>query len=188
MSYEHQRAFAQRGGADRMGASSSPLSVDDLLVLATIGPLKPSAQCGRRARLAVRVSLCVGSYADGCGPRPCRWHRQLQPGCPGPVTPHRPRPEWPRAGAQAPRLTGGERLCSPASAKPSNLVHGGTPPRWRDGPPSWYLCGVQRRNTPALAGRTLADLGLRRGFAIALLCCWAVVRSWQHATTLSGRG
>ena len=35
-SYEHQRTFAVRGGADPVGASLWPLSVDGLLVLSTI--------------------------------------------------------------------------------------------------------------------------------------------------------
>jgi hypothetical protein len=62
-SYEHQRVFALRGGADPAGASLWPLSVDGLLVLATIGLLKPAAQRGqrgRRARVAVRVAFGLG--------------------------------------------------------------------------------------------------------------------------------
>jgi GNAT superfamily N-acetyltransferase len=48
-SYEHQRAFALRGGTDPTGASLWPLSVDGLLVLATIGLLKPAVGGSRRA-------------------------------------------------------------------------------------------------------------------------------------------
>nr|WSY56969.1 DUF2637 domain-containing protein [Streptomyces sp. NBC_00886] len=37
-SYVHQREFALQGGADTVSASLWPLSVDGLLLLATVGP------------------------------------------------------------------------------------------------------------------------------------------------------
>jgi hypothetical protein len=59
-SYEHQRAFALRGGTDPTGASLWPLSVDGLLVLATIGLLKPAGGSSRRARYTVRLAFILG--------------------------------------------------------------------------------------------------------------------------------
>src|SRR6266508_2577068 len=52
-SFEHQRGFALRGGADATNAMLWPLSVDGLLLLATVGLLKPAAQQSRRMRAAV---------------------------------------------------------------------------------------------------------------------------------------
>ncbi|MGP4052292.1 DUF2637 domain-containing protein [Streptomyces sp. 2A115] len=49
-SYVHQREFALQGGADEVSASLWPLSVDGLLLLATVGLLKPSGAGTRRAR------------------------------------------------------------------------------------------------------------------------------------------
>lgn len=51
-SYEHQRGFALHGGADAMSAALWPLSVDGLLLLATVGLVKPGHQ-SRRMRAAV---------------------------------------------------------------------------------------------------------------------------------------
>ena len=51
-SYEHQRSFALDNGADDTNASLWPLSVDGLLLLATVGLLKPGHQ-SRRTRVAV---------------------------------------------------------------------------------------------------------------------------------------
>ena len=51
-SYEHQRHFAIEGGADPANAGLWPLSVDGLLLLATVGLLKPGHQT-RRMRAAV---------------------------------------------------------------------------------------------------------------------------------------
>ena len=51
-SYEHQRGFALHGGADATNAALWPLSVDGLLLLATVGLLKPGHQT-RRMRVAV---------------------------------------------------------------------------------------------------------------------------------------
>jgi hypothetical protein len=59
-SYEHQRTFAVGGGADPVGASLWPLSVDGLLVLSTIGLLKPADQSSRRSRYAVRLAFFLG--------------------------------------------------------------------------------------------------------------------------------
>jgi hypothetical protein len=59
-SYERQRIFAVRGGADPVGASLWPLSVDGLLVLSTVGLLKPGDQSGRRTRYAVRLAFFLG--------------------------------------------------------------------------------------------------------------------------------
>lgn len=58
-SYEHQRAFALRGGADPTSAVLWPLSVDGLLVLATVGLLK-SGRASRRVRVAVWSSFLLG--------------------------------------------------------------------------------------------------------------------------------
>jgi hypothetical protein len=59
-SYVHQREFALQGGADEVSASLWPLSVDGLLLLATVGLLKPSASGGRRARYAVWLAFLLG--------------------------------------------------------------------------------------------------------------------------------
>ncbi|MEU6353256.1 DUF2637 domain-containing protein [Streptomyces sp. NPDC047072] len=59
-SYVHQREFALQGGADHVSASLWPLSVDGLLLLATVGLLKPSGTRTRRARGAVRSAFLLG--------------------------------------------------------------------------------------------------------------------------------
>ncbi|WP_406464743.1 DUF2637 domain-containing protein [Streptomyces sp. NBC_01622] len=59
-SYVHQREFALQGGADAASASLWPLSVDGLLLLATLGLLKPSGSGGRRARYAVWLAFLLG--------------------------------------------------------------------------------------------------------------------------------
>nr|WP_078862840.1 DUF2637 domain-containing protein [Streptomyces sp. NRRL F-5123] len=59
-SYEHQRTFALRGGADRAGAALWPLSVDGLLLLATMGRLKPGENSSHRTRRAVRLAFVLG--------------------------------------------------------------------------------------------------------------------------------
>ncbi|MEU6147766.1 DUF2637 domain-containing protein [Streptomyces sp. NPDC047081] len=56
----HQREFALQGGADRVSASLWPLSVDGLLLLATVGLLKPSGVLTRRARVAVWSAFLLG--------------------------------------------------------------------------------------------------------------------------------
>lgn len=59
-SYEHQSASALRGGADAMSAALWPLSVDGLLVLATVGLLKADRQTPRRVRVAAWLSFLLG--------------------------------------------------------------------------------------------------------------------------------
>ncbi|WP_151478125.1 DUF2637 domain-containing protein [Streptomyces albicerus] len=59
-SYVHQREFALQGGADEVSASLWPLSVDGLLLLATVGLLKPSGGGGRRARYVVWLAFLLG--------------------------------------------------------------------------------------------------------------------------------
>ncbi|MGP4048481.1 DUF2637 domain-containing protein [Streptomyces sp. 2A115] len=59
-SYVHQREFALQGGADTVSASLWPLSVDGLLLLATVGLLKPSGADTRRARGAVWSAFLLG--------------------------------------------------------------------------------------------------------------------------------
>ncbi|MFE2421909.1 DUF2637 domain-containing protein [Streptomyces hokutonensis] len=59
-SYVHQREFAHQGGADAVSASLWPLSVDGLLLLATVGLLKPSGLRTRRARGAVWTAFLLG--------------------------------------------------------------------------------------------------------------------------------
>jgi hypothetical protein len=59
-SYEHQRDFALHGGADPVTAGLWPLSVDGLLLLATVGLLKSSQHTSRRVQLAVWLSFLLG--------------------------------------------------------------------------------------------------------------------------------
>jgi hypothetical protein len=59
-SYVHQREFALQGGADGVSASLWPLSVDGLLLLATVGLLKPSSSGGRRGRYVVWLAFLLG--------------------------------------------------------------------------------------------------------------------------------
>ncbi len=59
-SYEHQRAFAFHGRADPTSAGLWPLSVDGLLVLATVGLLKSSHHTDRRIRLAAWLAFGLG--------------------------------------------------------------------------------------------------------------------------------
>ncbi len=59
-SYEHQRNFALHGGADPVSAAMWPLSVDGLLLLATVGLLKAGHETSRRVRLAVWLSFLLG--------------------------------------------------------------------------------------------------------------------------------
>lgn len=58
-SYQHQREYALAGGSDPVGAALWPLSVDGLLVLATVGVLK-AEQLSRRGRIAVWLSFWLG--------------------------------------------------------------------------------------------------------------------------------
>lgn len=59
-SYEHQREFALDGGSDAVTAALWPLSVDGLLVLATVGLLKPGQQRDRRTRIVVWATFLAG--------------------------------------------------------------------------------------------------------------------------------
>lgn len=59
-SFEHQRGFALRGGADPLNAWLWPFSVDGLLVLATVALLKTDATTSRRGRIAAWLSFWLG--------------------------------------------------------------------------------------------------------------------------------
>lgn len=59
-SYQHQREFAVHGGADAASAALWPLSVDGLLVLATVGLLKSGRRSSRRVRYAVWAAFGLG--------------------------------------------------------------------------------------------------------------------------------
>jgi hypothetical protein len=57
--YQHQREYALVGGSDLTGAALWPLSVDGLLILATVGVLT-AEQLSRRGRIAVWLSFWLG--------------------------------------------------------------------------------------------------------------------------------
>ncbi|WP_308429714.1 DUF2637 domain-containing protein [Streptomyces flaveus] len=59
-SYVYQRAFALQGGADAVSATLWPLSVDGLLLLATVGLLNSSRSEGRRVRTVVWLAFLLG--------------------------------------------------------------------------------------------------------------------------------
>jgi hypothetical protein len=59
-SYVHQRSFALQGRADGASAALWPLSVDGLLLLATVGLLKPPRHANRRARYVVWMAFLLG--------------------------------------------------------------------------------------------------------------------------------
>jgi hypothetical protein len=59
-SYEHQRRFALHGGADRVSAALWPLSVDGLMVLASLRLLSAHRRATRRARWSVRLAFGLG--------------------------------------------------------------------------------------------------------------------------------
>ncbi|WP_280883314.1 DUF2637 domain-containing protein [Streptomyces pseudovenezuelae] len=59
-SYVHQREFALQGGADGVSATLWPLSVDGLLLLATVGLLNSARGAGRRARTVVWLAFLLG--------------------------------------------------------------------------------------------------------------------------------
>ncbi|WP_419995080.1 DUF2637 domain-containing protein [Streptomyces boninensis] len=59
-SYVHQRAFALQGGADPVSAALWPLSVDGLLVLATVGLLRLDSAAGRRERCVIWAAFLLG--------------------------------------------------------------------------------------------------------------------------------
>jgi hypothetical protein len=51
--HQHQREFVLDWGFDPTGAALFPLSVDGLLVAATVGVLKSAQQTSRRGRVSV---------------------------------------------------------------------------------------------------------------------------------------
>jgi hypothetical protein len=59
-SYEHQRQFALGGGADQTGARLWPLSVDGIVLLATVGLLRLDHQSARRTRWALWAAFGFG--------------------------------------------------------------------------------------------------------------------------------
>jgi hypothetical protein len=59
-SYEHQRQFAAAGGADPVGARLWPLSVDGLLLLASIGLLRTGPHASRRTRAVLWAAFIFG--------------------------------------------------------------------------------------------------------------------------------
>lgn len=59
-SYEHQRHFAAAGGADPVGARLWPLSVDGLLLLASIGLLRTGPHASRRTRAVLWAAFILG--------------------------------------------------------------------------------------------------------------------------------
>lgn len=59
-SYVHQRHFALQGGADAVSAALWPLSVDGLLLLATVGLLRLPAHRHRWRRFVVWLAFSLG--------------------------------------------------------------------------------------------------------------------------------
>jgi len=59
-SYAHQRHFALVGGADQVSAALWPLSVDGLVVLASLGLVRAHSITTTRARLALWVAFLLG--------------------------------------------------------------------------------------------------------------------------------
>ena len=60
-SYQHQREFALRGGADPTSAALWPLSVDGLLILASTGLLNHRGRrAGGRKRWAMWLAFLLG--------------------------------------------------------------------------------------------------------------------------------
>jgi uncharacterized protein DUF2637 len=59
-SYAHQRHFALVGGADQVSAALWPLSVDGLVVLASLGLVRARSSTTMRARLALWVAFLLG--------------------------------------------------------------------------------------------------------------------------------
>ncbi len=84
-SYQHQREYALVGGSDPTGAALWPLSVDGLLVLATVGVLTAD-QLSRRGRIAVWLSFWLGIamslVANVAAAPTLRWQPMLVAGWP----------------------------------------------------------------------------------------------------------
>ncbi|WP_263974221.1 DUF2637 domain-containing protein [Streptomyces albicerus] len=70
----HQRAFALQGGADAVSATLWPLSVDGLLLLATVGLLNSARGAERRVRAVVWLAFLLGIAVSFLVSR-CRWRR-----------------------------------------------------------------------------------------------------------------
>lgn len=85
-SYVHQREFALLGGADVVSATLWPLSVDGLLLLATVGLLNSARGVGRRARVAVWLAFLLGiavsSAANVAAAPAVEWKPMLVAGWP----------------------------------------------------------------------------------------------------------
>lgn len=73
-SYEHQRTFALAGGADATSAGLWPLSVDGLLVLATVRLLKSRHHKDGRIRLAAWLAFGLGIAVSLARTSPRRRH------------------------------------------------------------------------------------------------------------------
>ena len=79
-SYVHQRDFARHGGADEASAALWPLSVDGLLLLATIGLLKPAQHATRRRWVlwpAFLLGIAVSLAANIAAAPSLAWQRVL---------------------------------------------------------------------------------------------------------------
>ncbi|WP_245769368.1 DUF2637 domain-containing protein [Streptomyces indicus] len=85
-SYVHQREFAERGGADRVSAALWPLSVDGLLLLSTVGRLRPphNARRGRRCLVwaAFGLGIAVSLAANIAAAPALAWQPVLVAGWP----------------------------------------------------------------------------------------------------------
>ncbi|MFI9757622.1 DUF2637 domain-containing protein [Streptomyces sp. NPDC051963] len=85
-SYVHQREFALQGGADAVSATLWPLSVDGLLLLATVGLLNSARDVGRRARavvwLAFLLGIAVSLAANAAAAPALAWKPMLVAGWP----------------------------------------------------------------------------------------------------------
>jgi len=85
-SYEHQLRFAASGGADLTGARLWPLSVDGLLLLASVGLLHTGPHTRRRDRCTLWVAFGLGiavSLAANIAAAPALgWHPVLVAGWP----------------------------------------------------------------------------------------------------------
>ncbi|GAA2104365.1 hypothetical protein GCM10009801_79940 [Streptomyces albiaxialis] len=143
-SYVHQREFALRGGADPASAALWPLSVDGLLLLATVGLLKRSGRwrAGRGVLwTAFLLGVAVSLTADIAAAPTLGWRPILVAGWP-PVAlllavellTHRARVE--ERGASAARESAGEEAVPasdgdplPAKAWEKDLRHREVPQR-----------------------------------------------------------
>jgi len=59
-SYAHQRHFALAGGADPVSAALWPLSVDGLVILATLGLMRTNSSTGARAKATLWMAFSLG--------------------------------------------------------------------------------------------------------------------------------